>query len=75
MVRQAVLAHQARFPELAERHRTFDLLAPEFDRICLNREQLLGEGFHDRAERDGDFDLSHGRVANPLAVAEAWAAA
>ncbi|WP_267593606.1 IucA/IucC family protein [Carbonactinospora thermoautotrophica] len=66
MVRAEVLAYQERFPELAERFAMFDLLAPTFGRVCLNREQLLGGGFHDRADRDESFDVMHGVVPNPL---------
>lgn len=43
----------------------FDLLPAEFDRVCLNREHLLGGGFHDRAERDEGFDVVHGRLRSP----------
>jgi siderophore synthetase component len=66
LVRDTVAAYHARFPELAERFAWFDLTAPRIDRVALNREQLIGEGFHDRAERDAEFDVMHGTVANPL---------
>jgi siderophore synthetase component len=66
LVREAVDAYHARFPELAERFAWFDLLAPRVARVTLNREQLIGEGFHDRAERDAEFDVMHGTVENPL---------
>jgi siderophore synthetase component len=66
MVRAQVLAYHDRFPELAERYALFDLFGPRFDRICLNREQLLGGGFHDRADRDESFDVAYGTVPNPL---------
>lgn len=68
LVAATVGGYRAAFPELADRFAAFDLEAPEFERICLNREQLLGEGFHERAERDEGFDLAHGTVANPLAA-------
>ncbi|GHF28618.1 siderophore biosynthesis protein IucA [Streptomyces mashuensis] len=68
-VRAEVGSYHDRFPELADRFDDFGLLAPEFDRVALNREQLLGGGFHDRAEKDEGFDVVHGRVANPLATA------
>ncbi|MCG3039700.1 IucA/IucC family siderophore biosynthesis protein [Streptomyces sp. S1A] len=70
LVRAEVGRYHARFPELADRFEEFDLLAPSFDRVALNREQLLGGGFHDRAERDEGFDVVHGTVPNPLADAE-----
>ncbi|MEV5239485.1 IucA/IucC family protein [Streptomyces cinnamoneus] len=69
MVRAEIERYHARFPELADRFDAFGLLAPDFDRVALNREQLLGGGFHDRAEKDEGFDVVHGRVANPLATA------
>jgi siderophore synthetase component len=67
LVRAEVLAYQQRFPGQADRYERFDLLAPRFGRVCLNREHLLGGGFHDRAERDEGFDLIVGTVENPLA--------
>ncbi|WP_059005861.1 IucA/IucC family protein [Streptomyces specialis] len=69
MVREEIGRYHARFPELADRFEAFGLLAGEFDRVALNREQLLGGGFHDRAEKDEGFDVVHGVVANPLATA------
>jgi siderophore synthetase component len=66
LVREPIDAYHERFPELAERFAWFDLLGPRFGRVALNREQLLGGGFHDRAERDAEFDVMHGTVANPL---------
>ncbi|RVX40303.1 siderophore synthetase component [Nonomuraea polychroma] len=67
LVRAEIERYHARFPELADRFEAFGLFAPEFDRVALNREQLLGGGFHDRAERDEGFDVVHGTVPNPLA--------
>ncbi len=69
MVRAEIERYHARFPELADRFDDFGLLAPEFDRVALNREQLLGGGFHDRAEKDEGFDVVHGTLVNPLAHA------
>lgn len=69
LVGATVTAHHAAFPGLAERIVAFGIEEPEIERIALNREQLLGNGFHDRAERDGGFDLVCGTVPNPLAVA------
>ncbi|PRY02175.1 IucA/IucC family protein [Allonocardiopsis opalescens] len=68
LVRGRVLGYQARFPELAGRFALFDLLGPDFERVCLNRERLLGGGYHDRAERDAEFHLDASRVPNPLHV-------
>ncbi|MGK5447761.1 IucA/IucC family protein [Streptomyces radiopugnans] len=69
LVRAEVGRYHDRHPELADRFEEFGLLAPSFDRVALNREQLLGGGFHDRAERDEGFDVVHGTVPNPLAGA------
>ncbi len=66
LVRAEVLRYQAGFPELADRFALFDLLAPAFERVCLNRERLLGGGYHDRAERDAEFHLDAPPVPNPL---------
>lgn len=73
LVAEEVRAYQRRFPDLAEAFAAFDLLAPEFERVCLNREHLQGAAFHDRAERDEGFDLFVGHVDNPLAGAPAQA--
>ena len=70
LVREPIDEYHARFPELAERFAAFDLLGPRFAKVALNREQLTGGGFHDRAARDADFDLMHGTVANPLHLPE-----
>ncbi|MFC8827730.1 IucA/IucC family protein [Streptomyces sp. NPDC057137] len=67
LVRAEIERYHARFPELADRFDAYGLFAPSFDRVALNREQLLGGGFHDRAERDEGFDVVHGTVPNPLA--------
>lgn len=71
LVRAEVERYHARFPELADRFAAFDLLGTTVERVCLNREQLTGGGFHDRAERDEGFDEMHGFVPNPLS-ATAW---
>lgn len=65
LVRASVDAYRERFPELAERHEAYGLTADEVERICLNREQLTGGGFHDRAEKE-EFEIVHGTVPNPL---------
>ncbi|RKR92437.1 siderophore synthetase component [Micromonospora pisi] len=69
LVREPIEAYHRRFPELSDRFTWFDLLGPEFGRVALNREQLLGGGFHDRAERDAEFDVMYGTVLNPLHAA------
>ncbi|MCX4746499.1 IucA/IucC family siderophore biosynthesis protein [Kitasatospora sp. NBC_01287] len=67
LLRAEVLAYQERFPELAERFALFDLLTPTIDRLCLNRNRLLLDGYRDRAERP--HAAVHGQVPNPLAAA------
>lgn len=64
MVRDEVLGYQKRFPELNERFALFDLLAPDLQRLCLNRNRLLLDGYRDRPERP--HAAVHGRVPNPL---------
>lgn len=66
VVRASLLDWRAAHPDLADAFDELGLLAPTFERIALNREQLTGGGFHDRAERDAEPDLVHGRVPNPL---------
>ncbi|WP_418959521.1 IucA/IucC family protein [Streptomyces tritici] len=65
LVRDEILRHQARFPELKERFELFDLLAPRIERLCLNRNRLHLDGYRDRPERP--HAAVHGTVANPLA--------
>ncbi|MFG2821955.1 IucA/IucC family protein [Kitasatospora sp. NPDC048365] len=64
LVREEVLAHQRRFPELAERFELFDLLTPRIERLCLNRNRLLLDGYRDRPHRP--HAAVHGHVDNPL---------
>jgi siderophore synthetase component len=64
LVRREVDAYQERFPQLHERFATFDLLAPDLERLCLNRNRLLHDGYRDRAERP--HAAVHERVPNPL---------
>lgn len=66
LVREELLGWRAAHPQLAGEFDQLGLLAPEFERIALNREQLTGGGFHDRAERDAEPDLMHGHIPNPL---------
>lgn len=70
LVRAELMAWRRDHPELADAFDGLGLLAPRFERIALNREQLAGGGFHDRAERDAEPDLVHGHIPNPLHVGE-----
>ncbi|WP_163511690.1 IucA/IucC family protein [Fodinicola acaciae] len=67
VVRAEILAYQAKFPQLAERFAMFDLLTERIERLCLNRNRLLLDGYRDRPERP--HAAVHGTVPNPLAVA------
>jgi siderophore synthetase component len=51
-------------PDQADRYKTFDLLAPRFAKICLNRNRLLTDGYADRPERP--HAAAHGSVRNAL---------
>jgi siderophore synthetase component len=64
MLREEVDRHQGRFPALAGRFALFDLLTPRIDRLCLNRNRLLLDGYRDRPERP--HAAVHGTVPNPL---------
>nr|WP_189133097.1 IucA/IucC family siderophore biosynthesis protein [Wenjunlia tyrosinilytica] len=64
LLREEITAHHDRFPELADRFATFDLLTPRIERLCLNRNRLLLDGYGDRPERP--HAAVHGTVANPL---------
>lgn len=63
-----IRGHQARFPELAERFELFDLFRPEIDRLCLNRNRLLLDGYHDRPARP--HAARHGTVPNALVAVD-----
>ncbi|NUR00768.1 MAG: IucA/IucC family siderophore biosynthesis protein [Streptomyces sp.] len=64
MVRDEILHHQERFPELKDRFALFDLLTPRIDRLCLNRNRLHLDGYRDRPDRP--HAAVHGTVHNPL---------
>lgn len=64
LVRAEILRHHARFPELKERFEMFDMLTPEIERLCLNRNRLHQDGYRDRPQRP--HAARHGMVPNPL---------
>ena len=64
LVRSTILGYQDRHPDQADRYKTFDLLAPRFAKICLNRNRLLTDGYADRPERP--HAATHGTVRNAL---------
>ncbi|MEV7774062.1 IucA/IucC family siderophore biosynthesis protein [Kitasatospora sp. NPDC086791] len=51
LLRAGIRRHQDRFPELSERFELFDLFRPRIDRLCLNRNRLLLDGYQDRPHR------------------------
>ena len=59
--------HQARHPELEERFRLFDLLAPTMPRVCINRVRLA-IGYGDLNQRPVPSLGSD--LVNPLHLAE-----
>ncbi|MFF2044660.1 IucA/IucC family protein [Kitasatospora sp. NPDC058170] len=65
LLRAEVLRYQRRFPELRERFELFDLFPPRIDRLCLNRNRLLLDGYGDRPHRP--HAARHGTVPNALA--------
>ncbi len=64
LLRERITGYQRRFPELAERFELFDLFTPRIDRLCLNRNRLLLDGYRDRPERP--HAAVHGQVDNAL---------
>ncbi|MFD8567368.1 IucA/IucC family protein [Streptomyces sp. NPDC059639] len=64
LLRAEILHHHARFPELKDRYEMFDLLTPQIERLCLNRNRLHLDGYRDRAHRP--HAAVHGTVDNPL---------
>ncbi|WP_432009391.1 IucA/IucC family protein [Streptomyces bacillaris] len=64
LVRAEIVRHHARFPELKERFELFDMLTPEIERLCLNRNRLHVDGYRDRSSRP--HAAIHGTVPNPL---------
>ncbi|MFF2009902.1 IucA/IucC family protein [Streptomyces sp. NPDC058195] len=64
LVRAEILRHHARFPELKDRFEMFDLLTPDIERLCLNRNRLHVDGYRDRPQRP--HAAIHGSVPNPL---------
>lgn len=71
-VRQSIINYQNRFPELKERFELFNLLAPQFTKLCLNRNRLLTYGYADDGSRP--HAAAFGKVTNALhTVAELMA--
>ncbi|MBX0322493.1 IucA/IucC family siderophore biosynthesis protein [Halomicroarcula sp. F13] len=62
--REAILDYQAQFPELEDRFELFDLLAPEFTKLTLNRNRIFEYGYDDAPGRP--HACEHGTVSNPL---------
>lgn len=66
--RRVLRAYQERFAdELTDRYELFDLDAPAFVKLCLNRVRLFERGYRDDAERP--VAAARGWIDNPLALA------
>ncbi|MFD2494396.1 IucA/IucC family protein [Amycolatopsis jiangsuensis] len=65
LVRTVVGRYREENPDVAARFDACRLLAPDVERVTLNREHFAGQGF-DKVERDDEFDVRWGRVPNPL---------
>ncbi|RGD63250.1 IucA/IucC family siderophore biosynthesis protein [Kitasatospora xanthocidica] len=68
LLRAEVLRYQDRFPELRERFELFDLFRPRIDRLCLNRNRLLMDGYQDRPHRP--HAARYGTVPNALVAVD-----
>jgi siderophore synthetase component/RimJ/RimL family protein N-acetyltransferase len=62
---RCILQYQAQHPQLANRFRRFDLFAPQFAKLCLNRLRVLEVGYGDYQERPEV--LATGVIDNPIA--------
>lgn len=72
-VRRAILDYQTRFPEMGDRFRLFNMLAPRFTKLCLNRNRLITYGYADDGDRP--HAAAFGTVRNALdAVTESVSA-
>ncbi|NJN74103.1 MAG: GNAT family N-acetyltransferase [Limnothrix sp. RL_2_0] len=63
-VRQAILNYQEKFPHLQSRFELFNLLNPEFTKLCLNRNRLITYGYGDDSDRP--HAAAYGKVKNAL---------
>jgi siderophore synthetase component len=63
--RRALRRYQDGFAELADRYALFELDAPRFKKLCLNRLRLYDRGYADDPERP--VVTSSGWIDNPLA--------
>jgi siderophore synthetase component len=64
---RVVAGYQARFEELEDRFALFDMDAPAFVKLCLNRVRMFERGYADDAERP--LAAAAGWITNPLAPA------
>ena len=68
LLRAEIHRYQDRFPELGARFELFDLFRPRIDRLCLNRNRLVMDGYQDRPHRP--HAVRHGTVPNALVTVE-----
>lgn len=69
-VRQAILNYQRQFPELQDRFELFNLLAPKFTKLCLNRNRLITYGYADDGDRPHAAAFGHVNNALHEAIAD-----
>lgn len=64
IVRKLIINYQEAYPELSEEYQRFDLLAPDFVRVCINRVRLLTYGY----KEDVDIPVPElcGILENPV---------
>lgn len=63
-VSETILNYQGRFPHLKERFKLFDLFAPTFTKLCLNRNRMIDYGYSDDDDRPHASEF--GQVHNAL---------
>ncbi|WEG18735.1 IucA/IucC family siderophore biosynthesis protein [Alkalihalophilus pseudofirmus] len=72
-LRNTIIDYQNRFPELKERFTLFDMLRPQFTKLCLNRNRMIDYGYED--DDDRPHASEYGKVQNPLHLAASKLAA
>ncbi len=64
IISDVIQQFHANHPELADRIQQFDVLRPQFEKICLNRVRLFTTGYNDEAERPVPVFLA--AMSNPV---------
>ncbi|WP_085521072.1 IucA/IucC family protein [Tuberibacillus sp. Marseille-P3662] len=63
-LRDVIENYQARFPHLKQRFETFDLFQPQINKLCLNRNRMIDDGYSDGDDRPHASE--HGTLTNAL---------